>query len=216
MNTIVLLQATPASAAKTPRSSSKSSKSSSKKQPKGKASAVATIEVFRNQSLAEFGPHAFMRRITNMITPEVISRIDNKWYAAVNKGSLGSMLRAAVLTCDIGCYGAIYDQMRAVEPKHEADIIRRFTRTGQHAGRDHREQVAKIVASPFAKTNDMEMEHVKHCGNQCSACPEERLSWGTIILLFKPCPRRKQVSTTWLCDAICMSSTLSAPTLVCR
>ena len=54
-------------------------------------------------------------------SPEVISRIGNKGYAAVNKGSLGSMLRAAVLTGNIGGYGAISDQMRAVEPKYEAD-----------------------------------------------------------------------------------------------
>ena len=84
MNTSVLLQATPASAAKTPRSSSKSS---SKKKPKGKASPAASIVVFRNQSLTELGINALMRRITNMTTPEVISRICNKGYAAVNKGS---------------------------------------------------------------------------------------------------------------------------------
>ena len=42
----------------------------------------------------------------------------------------------------------------------------------------------------------MEHEHVKH---QCSACPEESLSWGAIILQFKPCSRRKQVCTTWFC-----------------
>ena len=95
-----------------------------------------------------------------MITPEDVSRISSKWYAAVNKGSLGTMLRAAVLTGNIGGYGSIYDQMRAVEPNHEANIIQRFTRTGQHACRDHREQVAKIVASLFA-TDDLEMEHVK-------------------------------------------------------
>ena len=69
------------------------------------------------------GINALMRRITSMTTPEVISRICNKGYAAVNKGSLGSMLRAAVLTGNIGGYGAISDQMRAVEPKYEADII---------------------------------------------------------------------------------------------
>ena len=58
-----------------------------------------------------------------MLAPEVVSRIGNKWYAAVNKCSLGSMLRAVVLTGNISGYCAIYDQMRAVEPKHEANII---------------------------------------------------------------------------------------------
>ena len=91
-----------------------------------------------------------MRCITNMITAEVISRIGNKWYAAVNKGSLGSILRVAVISDNICCYGLIYDQMRAVGPKNEADIILPFTRPGQHAGRDHCKQVAKLVASLFA------------------------------------------------------------------
>ena len=85
---------------------------------KGKASSAATIEVFRNQSLAEFGTNAFMHSITKMITPEVIFRIGNKRYAAVNKGSLDSMLRATVLTGtgNIGGNGAICDQMRAIDP----------------------------------------------------------------------------------------------------
>ena len=59
-------------------------------------------------------------------------------------GSLGSMLRAAVLTGNNDCYGAIYDRMRAVESK------RRTQAAGRGAGKDQREQVAKIVASLFA------------------------------------------------------------------
>ena len=54
------------------------------------------------------------------------------------------MLRAAVLTGNNDCYGAIYDRMRAVESK------RRTQAAGRGAGKDQREQVAKIVASLFA------------------------------------------------------------------
>ena len=68
------------------------------------------------------------------------------------------MLCASLL--NIGGYGAIY-QMMAVEPKHEANIIRQFTRAGQHACRGHSEPVAKPVTSLFAQTNDLEMEHMK-------------------------------------------------------
>ena len=99
-------EALQASGGKTPRTSLKST---SKKQSKGKASPAATIEVFRIQGLTESGSNAFMCRITNMITPKAISRIGNKWYAAVNKGNLGSMLRTALLTGNISDYYIIYD-----------------------------------------------------------------------------------------------------------
>ena len=44
--------------------------------------------------------------------------------------------------------------------------------------------------------------------NQCSACMEKLLSYGTIFLLFKPGSRRKLVCTTCLYNALCMSLTL--------
>ena len=53
--------------------------------------------------------------------------------------------------------------MRAVEPKQENRILRRFTRTSQHAARQHRENVGQLVVPGrfFALTTDLEMEHVK-------------------------------------------------------
>ena len=39
------------------------------------------------------------------------------------------------------------------------------------------------------------------------------IHWGTIILLFKPISRRKLVCTTCFCHELCMSLTLSAPTV---
>ena len=74
-----------------------------------------------------------------MMTPEAVSRIGDKRYAATNKGALGSILRGIVKAQNIDGYGEIYDKMRMVEPKAEEEILRRFTRTSSHAARQHRE-----------------------------------------------------------------------------
>ena len=147
--------ATPASAKKTPRSSSSSSKRTNNQ--------VATIadRHFNNQSLKELGTMAFMRKMTLVLTPEIISRLGNKWYSAVNKPFVCGMLRNMVLNYNYEGYAAIYDKMRAVEPRQEGNIATRFLRTGQHAARGHRQQVAALVARLFAQTEDLEMEYIK-------------------------------------------------------
>ena len=66
-----------------------------------------------------------------------------------------------MITNNLDCNGEIYDKTRAVEPKQEHLILRRFMRTSQHAARLHSEQVGQIVARLFAQTCDLEMEHVK-------------------------------------------------------
>ena len=104
---------------------------------------------------------AFMRRMTLLVTPEIIARIGNKWYSAVNKPYVTSMLRSLVMCINYEGYGPIYDMMRAIDSKEEGAIATRFLRTGQHAARDHREQVAAIVARLFLQTDDLEMEHIK-------------------------------------------------------
>ena len=55
-----------------------------------------------------------------------------------------------------------YDDMRKSYPPGEIAMIKRFLRTGQHAARQHRENVAKIVASLFRDTpTDAALVHVK-------------------------------------------------------
>ena len=66
----------------------------------------------------------------------------------------------------------------------------------------HSSNGADIEAAP-KETSSVMTEIWKHLAENASK-------------LFKPPLRRKPVCTTWLCYAICMSSTLSAPTFVCR
>ena len=99
--------------------------------------------------------------MTLLVTPEIIARIGNKWYSAVNKPYVTSILRSLVMCMNYEGYGAIYDMMRACDHKEEEAIATRFLRTGQHVARDHREQVAAIVARLFLQTDDLEMEHIK-------------------------------------------------------
>ena len=96
-----------------------------------------------------------------MLTPQEVARLGNKWYAATNKGIIASILRGIVIANNLDGYCEIYDKMRAVEPKQGSAIVHSFTRTSQHAGRQHREQVGQIVARLFAQTTDLEMEYVK-------------------------------------------------------
>ena len=92
-------------------------------------SSVVPHRVFQNQTLNEMdGSHAFLRRISGMITPECVSRIGDHWYAATKRSALGSILRCTVKVQNIDGYGEIYDKMRIVEPKAEDDILRRFMR----------------------------------------------------------------------------------------
>ena len=57
----------------------------------------------------------------HFMTPEAVSRLGAKWYAATNKGGLGSILRGIVKTKKFDGYGEMYDRMR---PKAEKDILR--------------------------------------------------------------------------------------------
>ena len=56
--------------------------------------------------------------------------------------------------------------MRAVEPRQEISMIRSFTSTSQHAGRQHSEQVGQIVARLIAQATDLEMASVRN-GFRC-------------------------------------------------
>ena len=92
---------------------------------------------------------AFMHRMTLLVTPEIIARIGIKWYSAVNKQYVASMLRSLVMCINYESYPAIYDKLRAINAREKIAIATRFLRTEQHAARDHREQVAAIVARLF-------------------------------------------------------------------
>ena len=105
--------------------------------------------------------HAFLRRISGMITPECVCRIGDHWYAAIKRSALGSILRGTVKAQNIDGYREIYDKMRIVEPKAEDNILRRFMRTSSHAALNHRERVGAIVARLFEQTTYIEMEFIK-------------------------------------------------------
>ena len=97
------------------------------------------------------------------MTPEYIARIGNKWHGAHNKSMCATMMRAAVRFDDIQGLALVYDQLRAKSPRDELEVIARFLRSGQHAYRNHRDNVAAIVVSLFHQTPpaDVEMVYIK-------------------------------------------------------
>ena len=89
--------------------------------------------MFQNQTLDEMGgAQAFLRRISVLLTPEAVSRLGIKWYAATNKGSLASLLHGIVIVTNFDDYAEFYDKMRGVDPKKENYFVF-FTCTSQHA-----------------------------------------------------------------------------------
>ena len=105
------------SAAKTKKSESRNS---SAKKSKALAASMVQIRVFQNQTLDEIGgAQAFLRRISVLLTPEAVSRLEIKWYAAANKGSVASMLCGILIATNFDDYAEIYDNLRAVDPKKE-------------------------------------------------------------------------------------------------
>ena len=60
------------------------------------------------------------------MTPEAVFRLGAKWYAATNKGCLGSFLRCIVKTQNFDGYGKIYERILMVEPpffRRNSDLL---------------------------------------------------------------------------------------------
>ena len=137
-------------------SSSKSSRSSAKT-PNSTAKVTGTLV-----KLDTFATTAVLRKLSSIVTAEVIARIGDRWHNAHNKGMVASIIRNHIINTDMEGIGESYDSMRKLYPAGEVVMVVRFLRSGQHAARKHRENVAKIVASLFRDTPaDAALVHVK-------------------------------------------------------
>ena len=122
--------------------SSKSSKSSAKT-PTSTGQAIVKLDHFAIQSV--------MRRLSSAITAQVIARIGVRWHNAHTKSVVASIIRDHIIQTDMDGIGNEYDDMRNFHPAGEKTMVASFLRSGQHAARQHRENVAKIVAH-FSRT----------------------------------------------------------------
>jgi len=137
-------------------SSSKSSRSSAKT-PNSTAKVTGPLV-----KLDTFATTAVLRKLSSIVTAEVIARIGDRWHNAHNKGMVASIIRNHIINTDMEGIGDSYDSMRKLYPAGEVVMVVRFLRSGQHAARKHRENVAKIVASLFRDTPaDAALVHVK-------------------------------------------------------
>ena len=133
--------------------SSKSSKSSAKT-PSSTGNGIVKLDQFATQSV--------MRRLSTAITAQVIARNGVRWHNAHTKGVVASIIRDHIIQTDMDGIGNDYDDMRNLYPLGEKTMVARYLRSGQHAARQHRENVAKIVASLFRDTpTDAALVHVK-------------------------------------------------------
>ena len=133
--------------------SSKSSRSSAKT-PTSTGRAIIRLD--------QFATHSVMRRLSSAITAQVIARIGVRWHNAHNKGLIASIIRDHIIQHDMEGIANEYDDLRKSCPAGENTMVTSFLRTGQHAARQHRENVAKIVASLFKSTpTDAALVHVK-------------------------------------------------------
>ena len=137
-------------------SSSKSAKSSAKT-PSSAAKAYDTMI-----RLDDYATQGVLRRLSATLTVEVIARIGVRWHNAHNKGIIASVIRNYIIQTDMDQIADMYDDMRKLYPPGEITMVTRFLRSGQHAARQHRENVGKIVASLFTDTpTDAALVHVK-------------------------------------------------------
>ena len=79
----------------------------------------------------------------------------------MNKGVIAALVRADMIVVDMAGDDALYDKLRSYNPKGEADVVKRFSRSAVNAERQHRENMAKIVRSLFAKTYEKELNYVE-------------------------------------------------------
>ena len=63
----------------------------------------------------------------------------------MNKGVIAALVRADMIVVDMAGDDALYDKLRSYNPKGEADVVKRFSRSAVNAERQHRENMAKIV-----------------------------------------------------------------------
>ena len=99
------------------------------------------------------------------------------------------------------------------ERGRETHILCRFTRTRQHAARQHSKNVGEFAARLFAQTTDLEMDYVKESMFGVSGW---RQSWREIIQRCKNCSRHAQVSCNLLRCAFCSYTTLNDSPFVSR
>jgi len=97
------------------------------------------------------------------MTPSLVARLGNKWYAAYNKYKAASIMRNIVTSEDIFGMASSYPRLQANSPRDELLVVRRILRSGQHAYRKHRDFTAHVVLELFQQTapGDIEMLHVK-------------------------------------------------------
>ena len=106
---------------------------------------------------------AFIRKVMPIMTPTLVARLGNKWYAAYNKYKAASIMRNIVTSEDIFGMAGTYSRLQANSPREELLVIKRILRSGQHAYRKHRDFTARHVLDLFKQTapSDIEMLHVK-------------------------------------------------------
>ena len=142
--------------------SSKSSRSSAKTPTSTGTAKTPTSTGKEMVRLDEFATQGVLRRLSSALTVQVIARIGVRWHNAHNRGLIASIIRDHIIQHDMDGIADQYDDFRKFWPAGENTMVTRFLRTGQHAARQHRENVAKIVASLFKSTpTDAALVHVK-------------------------------------------------------
>ena len=130
--------------------------------PPAPSSAPSSAESGRLNSMCN---HSFLRRVTPLLIPELISRLGNKWHGAHNRSIAANMLRHVVLAEDIDQMGSsgLYDRLASAYPKEERMVLTRILRTGQHAARKHRLNLAALVRALFEQTppSEADMLYIK-------------------------------------------------------
>ena len=94
--------------------------------------AIVGVGTSSNDTLAKRCGIPFVRKIAQVIVPELISRIGNKWHGAHNKSIAANLLRYCVISDDVEV-AETYDVLAGNNPRAEQSVVARILRSGQHA-----------------------------------------------------------------------------------
>ena len=116
-----------------------------------RASSGAVDLLILTQSVPQGG---IVGKLNLFIVPEIVARFGLRWHSAVINPVLQNLIRHAIVSHNIGGYGAQYEDLYDENPEAELKMVQKLRASHAHTVRKHRERLATIVSQFFLQTTD--------------------------------------------------------------
>ena len=125
-------------------------KSTTSKQGRSPSAAGANLLIL-TQPVPQGG---IVGKLNLFVVPEIVARFGLRWHSAVINPSLQNLIRHAIVSHNIGGYGAQYEDLYDENPEAELKMVQKLRASHAHTVRKHRERLATIVSQFFLQTTD--------------------------------------------------------------